>query len=240
MTNPIREGLKEAPMNVVDRFHSKALMSSLYDVLKHSYLPPSLFFIPCTLLASGKAREKMKEYLPSPLATFLEMHLTKLLALVPTTTFSTAKGFEVWTGITVNNSRSYGYLHVDNDEWLRTTKGKLRSPLMGSVLYVGPQKGMIGGSTMFIPILSSRTTLPIFTHHTDKALKEFEGAIEVKAIPGRLVTFPGKMPHAVLTAELAGSESPRITVLANLWEQRIASVSRGICAMTSIEYHGGY
>ena len=215
-------------------------MLSLYEVLKHSYLPPSVFFISCTFLRSGKARAKMEAYLPSPLATFLEMHLTNLLALVPITIRSAAKGFEVWTGITVNSSRSYGYLHVDNDEWLRTTKGQLRSPLKGSVLYVGPNKGMSGGATIFLPSSKGQNALPIFTHHSEKALRGFKGAIEVKPIPGRLVIFPGEVPHAVMTAKLAGNESPRITLLANLWGQRITSVSSGICSMTSVEYRGGY
>lgn len=239
MGNSIGSKQQAGCIKIFDRFYSRELMSSLYQVLKHSYLPPSVFFVPCAYLKLRKARSKMEEYLPSPLASFLEMHLTKLLALVPPRMRLAGKGFEVWTGVTVNKSRSYRYLHVDNDEWLRTTKGKLISPLSGSILYVGPKKGMSGGSTIFLASQKSPNELPIFTHHSEQALRQFKGAIEVTPIPGRFVLFPGEVPHAVLTATLAENESPRITVLANLWGKRITSVPNGICSMTSIEYRGG-
>jgi hypothetical protein len=61
-----------------------------------------------------------------------------------------AHGFEIWTARPQRREDQKIYLHVDCGEKLRTSAGVVRTPLLGSVLYLGPEAGLVGGETLFV------------------------------------------------------------------------------------------
>lgn len=214
-------------VKVVEEFHSLSLLDDLYDVLLNLYIPPSTYFIEQRLLFEDSCFYKeMEAHMPKAMAMFVSVHLKKLSAELGIDEESCG-GWEIWARITTKNSPSFGYLHVDNDELLRYTHGIIKFPLYGSILYVSPADKMGGGETVFLEEQKDDFTEKMFRvlNFTDFVSPPF---VFISSIPGRLVIFPGNIPHAVMWTNKDKLE-PRVTFLANYWPTRISSVPVGVC-----------
>jgi hypothetical protein len=222
-------------ITVCNGLYEGDMMEYLYIILRHMFLPPSTFFIEQRLMLDNERyHRKLTEFLPAPFAKFLSLHLANIstkLNLSP----NDNGGWEVWSRVSMPNSPSFGYLHVDNDEYRRSRFGKTVSPAYGSVLYVGPQHGISGGETAFL-VRPESAKYQMFTAHARKTFSSPSFKL-VSPKCGRLVIFPGSLPHAVLWTK-SNAMLPRVTLLANFWERRISSVPRGVCSLAPTDYRG--
>lgn len=214
-------------VRVADAVYDAELLEDLYNVLSQVFVPPSTFYVPNSLLKSeSECIDHLAGHIPRALCMFLHLHLTSLSRWLSIEDCAEG-GWEIWSRVSTCNSPSFGYLHVDNDELMRTRSGSLVSPNYGSILYVGPGAELDGGETAFIdPANVNAGQLFTALHPEGFTAQPFE---YVKPVIGRLVIFDGKIPHAVMWTKGQGAR-PRITFLANYWNTRISSVPLGVCA----------
>lgn len=219
-------------VRVADAVYDAELLEDLYSVLSQVFVPPSTFYVPNSLLKSeSECVDHLAAHLPRALCMFLHLHLTGLRRGLSIED-SADGGWEIWSRVSTSNSPSFGYLHVDNDELMRAQSGRVASPDYGSVLYIGPGADLAGGETAFIdPAVVDASQLFTALHPEDFASQPFE---YVRPVVGRLATFDGGVPHAVMWTKGHGKK-PRITFLANYWKTRISSVPSGVCAVSGIE-----
>jgi hypothetical protein len=211
-------------VRVADAVYDAELLEDLYSVLSQVLVPPSTVYVTNTLLKTkSECLDYLADYIPRALCMFLHLHLTNLSKRLSIEDHAEG-GWEVWSRVSTCNSPSFGYLHVDNDELMRTRSGRLVSPHYGSILYVGPGAELSGGETAFIdPAAVNANQLFSALHPEDFAAQPFE---YVKPIVGRLVVFDGEVPHAVMWTK-GQWKGPRITFLANYWKTRISSLTPG-------------
>lgn len=192
-------------------------------------MPPSCIYIGIRRLQDETAASRLTAILPEVAANFVCWHVSAVVKLAKHAGISDVDGAECWSGITGDSSRGARYLHVDNDEHARVQENDLRMPLLGSILYLGPHRGMQGGGTLFLT--GDEPPPRLFRRHPWPRLLALSGAQLVKPTAGTLVLFPGHTPHAVEPARMDDSDRPRVTLLVNLWARRISSVPRGVvCA----------
>lgn len=217
---------------VADAVYDAEILEDLYSVLSQVFVPPSTFYVPNSLLKSeSESIDHLAAHLPRALCMFLHLHLTSLSRRLSIKD-SAEGGWEIWSRVSTRNSPSFGYLHIDNDELMRSQSGRVVSPDYGSILYIGPGAELDGGETAFIdPAAVNAGQIFRVLNPEDFAYQPFE---YVKPVVGRLVTFDGGVPHAVMWTKGQGTK-PRITFLANYWKTRISSVPSGVCAVSGIE-----
>ena len=221
--------LLDGRVRIMDAFYGTDLLEDLYNVLCQIFLPPSTFYISNSLLKrESECVRQLADYIPRPLGMFVHLHLNNLRSRLSIEEDAPG-GWEVWSRVSTSNSPSFGYLHVDNDELMRSRFGRLISPDYGSILYVGPRSEIYGGETAFIdPAAITADQLFSKRQPEDFSAVPF---IFVKPIVGRLAVFDGKLPHAVMWTKGRAAQ-PRITLLANYWKNRILSVPHGVCSVT--------
>ncbi|VXC39690.1 conserved hypothetical protein [Pseudomonas sp. 9AZ] len=222
-------------IRILDFYYDAELMEALHEVFQFIWFPPSTFFISNNLIAAGKVSEALEAYVPKQLSTFLARHLDSLTASLQIN-LDADGGWELWSRVSGVNSPSFGYLHIDNDELLRSKDGTIFTPVHGTVLYVGPNQGIEGGETAFWVSEKPCPQDHIFTNlPKDEFLPPEFKLVSPRA--GRLVVFRGSIPHAVIWANTTPA-NPRVTLLANYWNARISSVPHGVCSMSPGEYKG--
>jgi hypothetical protein len=209
-------------------FLDPAEAARIHRLCRDAPIPSSLFYLPVDALDA----EAIAEYLPLPLASFVTVYLRRLLAVAPAAMRARAHGFELWTTQAERDPAAQVYLHVDCDEQLRVDHGVVRTPMLGSVLYLGPH-GMRGGETLF---LAPHRFAP-FAFHERAALEAGGGARVVVAEPGTLALFAGHVAHGRAPVIDHPDGAPRITLLANLWDAPIGRVPHGICALSPADFH---
>lgn len=186
-------------------------------------------------MESGETASRLAEYLPSAVADFFELFLENLAPRLPPDLVRQARGFEIWNRCSERRTSKVIY-HIDNDEELRRITGEIRPPLMGSILCLGPASGMVGGETLFemgTGPKPPRLTREMFMLASwRKVLAHVAAPLIVPQRAGRLTLFSGHLPHAAAPIRRLPASQPRVTVLANLWQRRLVSVPRGICAMS--------
>jgi hypothetical protein len=223
---------------VLDSQYSTALLKTVYDVLTQLAIPPSAFFVRSDLLEHHRSTSLLRQYFPAPVAAFINTHLLYVHDTFKRVGQGTYSGIEFWTGQTLSGSRSAGYLHIDNDEALRASSGRLMIPVMGSILYLGPIQGLKNGGTVFLPNSNSRLPPRCFRNYSKEHLCNQSNAVVINPTPGRVAIFRGDIAHAVLPCTTPSSKTPRLTFLANAWPHRIASVPRGISSLTPRQFRG--
>lgn len=225
-------------ITVTDDAIAPALVEGAYAVFRELVIPPGFFFAPRRDLDDGTLAERLARYMPFASARFIALYLTRVLASLPSDVSRAGLGFETWLGVS-RAGDDVAYLHVDNDEALRRRTGRTRSPLAGAILHLGPATGLVGGETMFdlgYPTSRDGGAHPRFVVATwRRILRRSSAPVIVPQRAGRLVTFGGSLHHAVAPIIRCPS-GPRVTLLANLWAHRIASVPRGVCALSWREY----
>lgn len=126
--------------------------------------------------------------------------------------------FEFWTnrGLLVNDIVDY---HVDNDERLRKTKGLVKTPMYGAILYLGPDELEGGGTYFNPPIEIMENDEHIFKSPLLIDIINSDGvAVDFKV--GRLIIFDGNSPHCVASFSTS-KEHPRTAILCNVWDNRL-------------------
>ncbi len=212
-------------LHFLDGVYDKEVMASLYIALNHVPLLPSALFISNRLLrAESKCVDELSKRLPPAIAIFITRHLKRLRAQLRVDR-NAGGGWEVWSRVSTVKSPSFGYLHVDNDELHRVRTNETLCPVYGSILYVGPRYSNGGGETAFID--PGELGGARLFEHGDKKMFSALPFVLVCPVPGRLVTFDGSIPHAVMWTS-GETDSPRVTLLANYWSRRISSVPSGV------------
>jgi hypothetical protein len=232
----------ERPFHRIDQFlyifddlFKPYVVSAAYDVCMNTFIPPALFYVSIRSLLA-KQESPLTPYFGGALSHFIFQYLTTLHEMMSAHFDVLGKGFEFWLGISGKENKNTAYLHVDNDELLRSRGGYLRSPLVGSILYLGCPRACAGGETLF---LNPRKRHPsLFRSYESSLLSSIPGAKVVDPSKGRLVLFAGDTPHAMLPITRATNTMPRVVLLANLWPRRILSVQRGVSGLTPRQYLG--
>lgn len=228
-------GTYSIAIETFEKFHPSDLIEDLYVVLNHVFVPPSTFYVEHKMISNQSACIELEQYFPKALALFIERHLFKLgrTLKIPK---DASGGWEFWSRVSTNGSPSFGYLHVDNDEYLRSKSCKLVTPIYGSILYLGPAQGMEGGETAFLIVNGDKAGLSFFSTLSKSKFTVPEFTL-IPPTAGLVATFDGSTPHAVMWAKLDPA-FPRVTFLANYWNKRLSSVPTGICTMTPSEFKG--
>lgn len=230
-----KSSLMNGAISLEEGFYSLELLDDLYTILLNFYLPPSTYFIEQRLLYNETEYERqLEKYLPKAFAMFMALHLKKLSDELGIEKQDNG-GWEIWARVTTTNSPSFGYLHVDNDELLRRSIGVIKHPIYGSILYVSPVDNLGGGETAFLN-KKENFNGDLFGC-LDKEHFTSPNYIFVAPETGRLITFSGDLPHAVMWTHKKRIH-PRVTLLANYWPARISSVPNGVCASDNNIYGG--
>jgi len=208
----------------------------IYAILQNVRIPSSVFYLSLEALEAPQTSSLLAHYLPEALGAFIVAHLRRLLRAVPDD-IEGADGFELWTTRPKRSETGQIYLHVDCDEQLRTGAGVICTPMLGSVLYLGPQEGLVGGETLFVTEERLSDQFPCFKfHHWEGLAAQADSVRVVEPRPGKLVLFSGDTPHGQAPVVDHPDGLPRIALLANLWSARIGHVPAGICALSPEEF----
>jgi hypothetical protein len=217
----------------LDGYLSPTAARAAYGALRRFVIPSSHLYIPLRRLGE---HDLLAGYAPPVVARLIVRHLHRLAAFAPAPVRARLDGFEVWT--TCPNVRSDGqiYLHYDSDEALRASVGALRTPMLGSVLYLGPAEGLQGGETAFVLGGQALSTVTPFAQQSWAEVAGARDVCSVAPLAGRLVLFAGDLLHgqAPVTAQPPGA--PRVALLVNLWDARIGDVPEGICCLPAEEF----
>jgi hypothetical protein len=223
-------------VRTVDDFWPPDVCLSMYLAFSQVQIPSALFYVSLRALEAGGFEEELAHYLDKPIACFVRSHLKRLLDHIPPSTVADADGFELWTNSGTVRERKEVYLHLDNDEGLRAASGIVQTPLVGSILHLGPRQGLVGGETAFVTEPEMCTRYPAFAKYDWNTLIH-QGAVEVvEQRAGRLVLFSGDVAHGAVSVTSHPAHSPRIAFLANLWHKRISDVPSGICTMSAADF----
>lgn len=198
-----------------------------YGLLASFVIPSSYLYLPATPLPE---RTALADYMPDALAGILLKHLDRLLHHVPPALRARTHGFEVWSTRASLTGDDRLYLHIDCDEALRTSTGVIRTPLLGSVLYLGPTVGLVGGETAVITHEELNAAYPPFQFHDWRQLaREPRGVHRFSPVPGTLALFDGRLNHAQAPVRAQPAGTPRVVLLANLWDGPVGHVPKGLC-----------
>lgn len=207
-----------------------------YAALCRGTIPSSLLYIETDLLHSPGAAHQIDAFLPAALAAFVVDHLRKLHRSAPPAVMTQTHGFELWSTRPQRSTTGQIYLHVDCDEQLRKQSGAVRAPMLGSILYVGPGTGLIGGETAFVEDARLLARYAPFGFHDWRTLAAERGVKSVIPAPGKLVVFDGAQAHGQAPVVDHPGGHPRVALLANFWDRRIGPVPAGLCAITADEF----
>ncbi len=207
-----------------DGFLDAVAAAALYERFRDLRVDSAEFYIAeCDRLSPATRRVLGQKFLPE-IVDFLIRHLGRLLQAAPPGVRAAAHGFEIWTSHVGKVEEPHSYVHIDNDEALRSQTGRVRPPLMGSVLYLGPAAGLAGGETYFIHDAEAVALGPVFRFFDWAELSALGPGIHVtRPVPGRLATFAGHMPHGQAPVTQVDSGAPRVVFLANIWDAPIGS-----------------
>lgn len=221
----------------LDGFLPAQEAARIYAILKRIEIPSSLFYISISALEEPQTVSLLGQHLPDALAEFVVAHLRRLLRAAPDDLQRRAHGFELWTTRPSRNKTGQIYIHIDCDEKLRIATGAVRAPMLGSVLYLGPQAGLIGGETLFVMDDRLAEQLPPYKFHDWAALAGQPEAVRVvEHRTGKLALFAGHMHHGQGPVIDHPEGEPRVAFLANIWDTRIGDVPEGLCALSPEEF----
>jgi hypothetical protein len=203
-------------------------VDAAYEELRDKTSIPSGFFwidmerVAAHLQGDVSQVQALREYLPKTAASLTFDYLGRLLHLIPEVQRDSVTGFEFWFHC-ISEPVGMANLHVDNDPPLALGTGKIRVPLWGGILYLGPHDGIQGGGTMFnleepasaalLQKCMSRVPFPELSALSSQW-------VTVPLLPGRIVVFRGTLPHCMAETRGVSPTRPRINLLANLWAHR--------------------
>jgi hypothetical protein len=179
--------------------------------------------------------EELRQYL-GRLAEPLYHYFSVLVGELPTLDVS---GFEFWIGKEARTIAEV-YLHRDTSGAPRRPTDPRPHPRWSSIFHVGPQRGLVGGSTYLCT--ESPVSKRVARH--DQVLLGLAKArslshewIDVPQKANRLVLFDGAMPHfAAPVASYPSPHAPRSTLLANFWPRQPTRAYEGICRVSPKDF----
>jgi hypothetical protein len=220
------DGVREVP-----EFVPMVERQRVYGILRRVAIPSSAFYLNFEALASSDTVDALAQHFPGELAQFIVSHCRRLAAILPPSVKAQADGFEFWSTQPPQLPQRQIYLHIDCDEQTRVIQGQVRAPLLGSVLYMGPDAGLVGGGTLFISDDRLLETFRPYAFHDEAAFMSLRAGVRpVDYRPGKLVLFDGRLGHGARPILDQPAGSPRIAFLVNLWNTRIGDVPGGLCA----------
>lgn len=231
------ESAPHASVEEIPGFLEPDEAARVYAILQSVEVPSSLFYVGVDLLETPQTVSSLAAYLPPALADFIVAYLRRLLRAAPDRMQRRAHGFEIWTTRPGRRDDGQIYLHVDCDEKLRTSAGIVRTPMLGSVLYLGPEAGLVGGETLFVHDERLCDRFASYRFHDWAALAGETGMVRVvEHCPGKLALFAGHMAHGQAPVVDHPEGRPRVVFLANLWDGPIGHVPHGLCALSPEEF----
>ncbi len=205
--------------------------ASAYSLAKDFVIPSSYLYLSLEALPDAEA---LAAFMPMGLATFVLAHLDGLMRVVPTGIRQRTQGFEVWATCARPMSDDRIYLHIDCDEALRKATAEIRVPLLGSVLYLGPVAGLVGGETAVLLTDGPNEAFPPFQFHDWSTVAAQPAGVRVfTPTSGKLVLFDGSLIHGQGPVRAQPDGKPRVVLLVNLWDSRIGYVPDGICRVSA-------
>jgi hypothetical protein len=204
-----------------------------FRIFSRISLPSSMIYVERAWLKDGSCVERLEPYLTRDVAAFICLGLKRFEALMPPRYSALGHGFEIWSSAHPAETVANAYLHVDSDEYRRTTKAELRTPLLGSVFYLGPHWGLRGGGTAVARDDSLPDRLGLFQSHPwSDILADHAQVFHTLPAAGRLLMFDGSLAHAKEPVWEAPYGCPRTAIFANLWDGRIGDVPTGACPVS--------
>ncbi|RKH58457.1 hypothetical protein [Corallococcus aberystwythensis] len=215
-------------LQVFNNVFDEALIHAAYEALRPlPPLPSGFFWVDMERVIAyqqGDARqvEELAAYLPREIATLTFQYFVRLMDLIPEVRRDQVAGFELWfhnLGAPVKRAA----FHVDHDVPLAEKTGKVHLPLWGTVIYLGPQSGLVGGGTVFNleePLSQTLLDNCMRFHDFDALFKLSDQWVTVPFKPNRCAVFRGTLPHCIAATEQVSPERPRVNLLANLWDHR--------------------
>ncbi len=222
-------------LTIFDDVLPEVYLGAAYGVFRELVISSGLFYVSVDSLKADSAASALSAYLPHAVAAFVSEHLMRVATICPPDLMNRGDGFEFWVGVTAAGGTTVR-LHVDNDEVLRARSGQVETPLFGSILHLGPQRGLVGGETMFDLGYGTRNEAdhPRFVERSlEEVLAHAVAPVVIPQRAGRLILFRGDIPHAVAPVRACEDDQPRVALLANLWQARITAVPAVVTA-TSI------
>jgi hypothetical protein len=207
----------------IDGFLKPEMVRALYQVLSVFSIPPGRIFVERLSLRDPDLLAKaISNHAPAALVHFFSMYLCEIDRFLASTCedHELIYGYELWTTLAIDTTKAT-YFHVDNDEVLRSRTSAVNEPLLGTILYVGPETCPASSGTLFyladhIPhtvkeILCSHVDWGQLHHATENLLTL------IPFVPGRLVVFLGRHPHCTAPYSLEITGFPRVSLLVNAW-----------------------
>jgi hypothetical protein len=209
----------------------RTVVKAAYEVLRMVTIAPgSLYVSAGDLVPESQLQAQLDRVLPSPMGRLLIGYCHILQGLLDERHLKEFDGFEIWSNLSFD-CKPKVVLHVDNDENQRQATGNIRSPLVGSIFYLGPTSPPEGGGTMFcLDDKLAWSHEPWFFQSIDwevvsRALGP--GSVIVPFEAGRTILFRGNLAHCVTPIQKSVDGRPRVALLINVWSNRILSVPQG-------------
>lgn len=215
-------------LQVINNLLDGARLHAAYEALRPlPPMPSGFFWVDMERVIAyqrGDSRQvtELAGYLPREVATLTFEYFVQLLKLIPEVRHDGAAGFELWFH-NIGTPVKRAAFHVDHDVPLAEQTGKVRLPLWGTVLYLGPGSGLVGGGTVFNleePISQPLLDSCMRFHDFDALFKLSDQWVTVPFKPNRCAVFRGTLPHCIAAIDQVSPEQPRVNLLANLWAHR--------------------
>lgn len=215
------------PIKVIDGFLSEDALAHAARVIET--LPPvthGLFWLDVKTIArhgqgDPSAILPLQAYF-GDFAGFLMDYLSSLWDVVKHHAIPDEAMFEFWIDKLWESDPNKIYLHRDTHSGPKQRDEPLPYPVLGAVMHIGPESGLVGGSTFFC--MNEPTPAAVMDNDRrpnmtiDQTLALADDWREVERKRNRLLVFPGTLSHFVGPIErLSPAREPRTAVVANLW-----------------------
>jgi hypothetical protein len=168
--------------------------------------------------------EGIFDKLPPEAAKLVQPYCERLLNRMSSLGLAQFDGFEIWRNHTLEYPENVA-LHFDNDEVLRSITREIVTPLVGSIMYLGPNNIESGGGTFFC---LDQSDVQAHQELLFRSLpwRDVHSALGASSVivpfrPGRLVVFDGALAHCVVPFAKTPDSQPRVALLVNAWAKRI-------------------
>jgi hypothetical protein len=208
---------------VTDGFLNTDQVAETYEVLSRVRIPPGAVYVSRQEVESGRF-QGLADKLPEEAARLVQPYCKQLMNRMLSLGLAEFDGFEVWRNHTLEYPEKVA-LHFDNDEVLRSITREIVTPLVGSIMYLGPGNIESGGGTFFC-LDQSKVQLHKDLLFQSLPWKDVHAALGASSVivpfrPGRLVVFDGALAHCVVPFLKTVDSQPRVALLVNAWAKRI-------------------
>jgi hypothetical protein len=201
-------------VHVVDEALPPAAVDFAYKSLKSAGTAISPVFV-----EPSDPAARLAGVLPAPIALLFARYLERIHSEATALGYQPAAILELWTVL----ARALGpkvFLHIDNDEEVRSSTGEVVTPEFATILYLGPDGDFTGGETLIgheEPSEEVRSEV-LFKKVPAEQVRDAVGpnATVVPPQRGRACIFRGSLPHSIMPFD-EHPGGPRITFLANGW-----------------------